>query len=151
MSVTFYNAWADDNLSLSAGCRLMQNKKSRDIWRYHKEVFFQVSLGQQKVVILTGFSFLPFFLFSLSTPSAKEITKSTGFIAENYWLLFPVSFSKSQGVNNSSMKEYHTFYQPNKYFSLREYIIIKGWGARGVMATVVGNGHGDTSSNPGRD
>ena len=24
-------------------------------------------------------------------------------------------------------------------------------GSRGVMATVVGNGHGDTSSNPGRD
>ena len=24
-------------------------------------------------------------------------------------------------------------------------------GARGVMVTVVGNGHGDTSSNPGRD
>ena len=24
-------------------------------------------------------------------------------------------------------------------------------GARGVMAIVVGNGHGDTSSNPGRD
>ena len=27
---------------------------------------------------------------------------------------------------------------------------IKG-GARGVMVIVVGNGHGDTSSNPGRD
>ena len=25
------------------------------------------------------------------------------------------------------------------------------WGARGVMVIVVGNGHGDTSSNPGRD
>ena len=24
-------------------------------------------------------------------------------------------------------------------------------GARGVMVTVLGNGHGDTSSNPGRD
>ena len=24
-------------------------------------------------------------------------------------------------------------------------------GARGVMAIIVGNGHGDTSSNPGRD
>ena len=24
-------------------------------------------------------------------------------------------------------------------------------GARGVMVSVVGNGHGDTSSNPGRD
>ena len=24
-------------------------------------------------------------------------------------------------------------------------------GARGVMVIVVGNGHGDTSSNPGRD
>ena len=26
-----------------------------------------------------------------------------------------------------------------------------GWGARGVMVIVVGNGHGDSSSNPGRD
>ena len=26
-----------------------------------------------------------------------------------------------------------------------------GRGARGVMVIVVGNGHGDTSSNPGRD
>ena len=26
-----------------------------------------------------------------------------------------------------------------------------GGGARGVMVIVVGNGHGDTSSNPGRD
>ena len=25
------------------------------------------------------------------------------------------------------------------------------WGAHGVMGIVVGNGHGDTSSNPGRD
>ena len=40
------------------------------------------------------------------------------------------------------------------------YIYIYGWnpisrgvlgGARGVMIIVVGNGHGDTSSNPGRD
>ena len=29
-------------------------------------------------------------------------------------------------------------------------IILKG-GARGVMVIVVGNEHGDTSSNPGRD
>ena len=29
-------------------------------------------------------------------------------------------------------------------------VIIFG-GARGVMVIVVGNGHGDTSSNPGRD
>ncbi len=30
------------------------------------------------------------------------------------------------------------------------YISIIG-GARGIMVIVVGNGHGDTSSNPGRD
>ena len=28
---------------------------------------------------------------------------------------------------------------------------IKIWGARGVVVIIVGNGHGDTSSNPGRD
>ena len=27
----------------------------------------------------------------------------------------------------------------------------EGWGARGVMVSVVGNGHDDASSNPGRD
>ena len=30
------------------------------------------------------------------------------------------------------------------------YVDLSG-GARGVMVIVVGNGHGDTSSNPGRD
>ena len=33
---------------------------------------------------------------------------------------------------------------------LQEQITITG-GAGGVMVIVVGNGHGDTSSNPGRD
>ena len=28
---------------------------------------------------------------------------------------------------------------------------INFWGACGIMVFVVGNGHGDTSSNPGRD
>ena len=28
---------------------------------------------------------------------------------------------------------------------------LKKWGARGVIGIVVGNQHGDTSSNPGRD
>ena len=28
---------------------------------------------------------------------------------------------------------------------------VDGWGARGVMVIVVGNGHGGTSSNPGQD
>ena len=32
-----------------------------------------------------------------------------------------------------------------------DYKIVIGGGARGVMVIVVGNGHGDTSSNPGRD
>ena len=30
-------------------------------------------------------------------------------------------------------------------------LLIMTGGARGVMVIVVGNGHGDTSSNPGRD
>ena len=28
---------------------------------------------------------------------------------------------------------------------------LRKWGARGVMVIVVGSGHGDTSSNPGRE
>ena len=31
------------------------------------------------------------------------------------------------------------------------YMTLLFGGARGVMVIVVGNGHGDTSSNPGRD
>ena len=36
------------------------------------------------------------------------------------------------------------------WISLSNHIIFYG-GASGVMVIVVGNGHGDTSSNPGRD
>ena len=41
----------------------------------------------------------------------------------------------------------------HKYLKLYHYTIkrmVEG-GARGVMVIVVGNGHGDESSNPGRD
>ena len=40
----------------------------------------------------------------------------------------------------------------NLNFNNRAKGSINVWGgARGVMVIVVGNGHGDTSSNPGRD
>ena len=39
---------------------------------------------------------------------------------------------------------------PHEY-SEHAYIKYKYGGARGVMVIVVGNGHGDTSSNPERD
>ena len=42
----------------------------------------------------------------------------------------------------------HTNVHP--YAHIYMYVIFFG-GARGVMVIVVGNGHGDTSSNPGRD
>ena len=37
-----------------------------------------------------------------------------------------------------------------KLDTFKQSIFVIG-GARGVMVIVVGNGHGDTSSNPGRD
>ena len=37
-----------------------------------------------------------------------------------------------------------------KYVNMHNYTHTHG-GARGVMVIVVGNGHGDTSSNPGQD
>ena len=40
------------------------------------------------------------------------------------------------------------FFQSIYNLSIR---IMPFGGARGVMVSVVGNGHGDTSSNPGRD
>ena len=36
-------------------------------------------------------------------------------------------------------------------FELADYNVTVQGGARGVMVIVVGNGHRDTSSNPGRD
>ena len=42
------------------------------------------------------------------------------------------------------------FLVPSSYFGgARGVVVIEG--ARGVIVIVVGNGHGDTSSNPGRD
>ena len=38
--------------------------------------------------------------------------------------------------------------QPKSYLGIKQKLF---GGARGVMVIVVGNGHGDTSSNPGRD
>ena len=38
----------------------------------------------------------------------------------------------------------------NFYESFKQFSLVCG-GARGVMVIVEGNGHGDTSSNPGRD
>ena len=39
----------------------------------------------------------------------------------------------------------------SKQVEYKESIKRKILGARGVMVIIVGNGHGDTSSNPGRD
>ena len=38
-----------------------------------------------------------------------------------------------------------------KKVGVRDHLPVRIWGARGVMVIVIGNGHGDTSSNPGRD
>ena len=53
----------------------------------------------------------------------------------------------------------HLIYRPSKVFILWHIKTAKSkkvrykslGGARGVMVTVLRNGHGDTSSNPGRD
>ena len=46
---------------------------------------------------------------------------------------------------------YYYDFLPVLIFSFFFVEITKKIGARGVMVIVVGNGHGDTSSNPGRD
>ena len=54
-----------------------------------------------------------------------------------YWILFWINLESNTLQNSSCTITYlllHTF-----------------GGAHGVMVTVLGNGHGDTSSNPGRD
>ena len=43
----------------------------------------------------------------------------------------------------------YNYYEP--LFKIVDYIDTRFGGARGVMAIVVGNGHGNTSSNPGGD
>ena len=37
------------------------------------------------------------------------------------------------------------------YLRFKIFITLKLGGARGIIVIVVGSGHGDTSSNPGRD
>ena len=50
-------------------------------------------------------------------------------------------------MNKNYIKSKHT---PNTGNESKDLSIYLG-GARGVMAIVIGNGHGDTSSNPGRE
>ena len=50
---------------------------------------------------------------------------------------------------NELMKRFD-FMQNTRCVRIKGFIKIKG-GARGVMVIIVGHGHGDTSSNPGRD
>ena len=50
----------------------------------------------------------------------------------------------------------HKLHLPSKLFGVSDFFKIDHsisgvGGARGVVVIVVGNGHGDTSSNPGRD
>ena len=59
--------------------------------------------------------------------------------------LLQCSMHKSLKYNKSAEKAYiHIIY-------IYIYIYICKGGARGVMVIVAGDGHGDTSSNPGRD
>ena len=44
-----------------------------------------------------------------------------------------------------------TYYPPRKISKLDELDMQDTGGAIGVIVIVLGNGHGDTSSNPGRD
>ena len=54
-----------------------------------------------------------------------------------------VNTYKSMDITVSYTPAYHTHTYIHTY--------IHHGGARGVVVIVVGNGHGDTSSNPGRD
>ena len=57
-------------------------------------------------------------------------------------------------VKGECMYYFKDFYTKQNFILSVSYLMaIKRYsgGARGVMVIIVGNGHGDTSSNPGRD
>ena len=75
------------------------------------------------------------------------------------WLISMISGSNEQlqqEFEYTILKpDWHSWWsskmQSGREDTLEEQYAIKNGGARGVMVIVVGNGYGDTRSNPGRD
>ena len=60
------------------------------------------------------------------------------------------NFKSSRNLNITNFEAENCLASYTVFFLVYRYMCIYR-GARGVMVIVVGNGHGDTSSNPGRD
>ena len=91
--------------------------------------------------------FLDFFKTGFSCSSPQSLPS---FISLEFrWLIHTMVQTQPQFLRNAVL-----FYQREDIhwiYSLNIYQIEIVGGARGVMVIVAGNGHGDTSSNPGRD
>ena len=97
---------------------------------------------------------------------SDEVMKFTEEIMKNCWVeltaggkslvifqedaLSPLLFVIAMMLLNLILRKWTESYKLTKSQE-KINLLIKGGGARGVMVIVVGNGHGDSSSNPGRD
>ena len=77
--------------------------------------------------------------------SIWEITNYGRFINQS-----PLNIIRSKGLTKKYIDKKYLL-RSIKYVSIYIYIYIYTGGARDVMLIIVGNEHGDTSSNPGQD
>ena len=60
-------------------------------------------------------------------------------------------FSQNDSIQIPTKEKCHNKLKPYQHSTYQLDYYIRFGGARGVMVIIVGNGHDDTSSNPGRD
>ena len=73
-------------------------------------------------------------------------------VAAEHWMTMVCQCETSYDSHTLPSKEEHvrTFHRSNLHTYIHTYIHIWEWMCRGVRA-IIGSGHGDTNSNPGRD
>ena len=108
-----------------------------------KSIYFSPSTTHWKRISLTSI------LFSSSNPCPRGVmvkTMDCGIVVSEFEFQsrYYVHFRTNTPPYPPGAKYYHCC-------SSRRMALAKNEGACGVMVIVVGNGHGDTSSNPGRD
>ena len=81
---------------------------------------------------------MPAFIYALTKDTCRCILKKALYIPTFKQNIFSVQVATKNGEHISFKRENSLLIYPNG-------------GARGVMVIVVGNGHGDLSSNPGRE
>ena len=69
------------------------------------------------------------------------------------WIGMPLKLPKKANLERVIYLECFLAYEIRSKWSVQQLFrdVLLSGGARGVMVIVIGNGHGDTSSNPGQD